>query len=131
MAQWCDYQTQLDEMAGLVADRIGAEWDIAFQSRSGPPHVPWLEPDVNDHLRTLAEQGVSDVTLMPLGFIAIIWKCSSTSTSRRPRRPRPSVSTCGAPHRLARPLPSWPASPTLPEGSHPPAHPLSVGTPCR
>jgi ferrochelatase len=70
MAQWCDYQTQLDEMAGLVADSVGAKWDIAFQSRSGPPQMPWLEPDVNDHLRSLAEQGITDVTLMPLGFIS-------------------------------------------------------------
>ncbi len=43
-------------------------WDLAFQSRSGPPSVPWLEPDVNDHLRSLAEQGVSEVVLVPIGF---------------------------------------------------------------
>lgn len=70
MAQWCDYERQLDEIARLVADRVGAEWDLAFQSRSGPPHVPWLEPDINDHLEALAEQGITDVTLMPLGFVS-------------------------------------------------------------
>ena len=70
MAQWCEYQPQLDEIADLVADRLGAEWDLAFQSRSGPPHVPWLEPDVNDHLRALADEGVVDVTLVPLGFVS-------------------------------------------------------------
>ncbi|BAN00621.1 ferrochelatase [Ilumatobacter coccineus] len=70
MAQWCDYESQLDEMARLVAGRVGADWDLAFQSRSGPPHVPWLEPDINDHLATLAEQCVTEVTLMPLGFVS-------------------------------------------------------------
>lgn len=70
MSQWCEYEPQLNEMAALVAERVGADWDLAFQSRSGPPHIPWLEPDINDHLKTLAEQGVTDVTLMPLGFVS-------------------------------------------------------------
>ena len=70
MAMWCDYESQLREMAALLAGRIGAEWDLAYQSRSGPPQVPWLEPDINDHLRSLADQGTSDVTLVPLGFIS-------------------------------------------------------------
>jgi protoporphyrin/coproporphyrin ferrochelatase len=70
MARWCDYESQLNEMAALLAERAGAEWDLAFQSRSGPPQVPWLEPDINDHLVALAESGVTDVTLVPLGFIS-------------------------------------------------------------
>jgi ferrochelatase len=70
MSQWCEYESQLNEIAALVADRVGAEWDLAFQSRSGPPHIPWLEPDINDHLKSLAEAGVTDVTLMPLGFVS-------------------------------------------------------------
>jgi ferrochelatase len=70
MAMWCDYESQLNEMAALVGDRIGAEWDLAFQSRSGPPQMPWLEPDINDHLKSLAEAGVTEVTLMPLGFVS-------------------------------------------------------------
>lgn len=70
MSQWCEYEVQLNEMAKLVAERVGAEWDLAFQSRSGPPHVPWLEPDINIHLKALAEQQVSDVTLVPLGFVS-------------------------------------------------------------
>lgn len=70
MAQWCEYEVQLNEMAALVADRVGAAWDLAFQSRSGPPQVPWLEPDINDHLRTLASDGVDRVTLVPLGFVS-------------------------------------------------------------
>ncbi len=70
MSQWCEYEPQLNEMAALVAERVGAEWDLAFQSRSGPPHLPWLEPDINDHLKTLADDGITDVTLMPLGFVS-------------------------------------------------------------
>lgn len=70
MVPWCDYTEQLAEMAALVADRLGAPWDLVYQSRSGPPRVPWLEPDVNDHLETLAGEGVTDVTLVPIGFIS-------------------------------------------------------------
>ncbi len=70
MSQWCEYEPQLNEIAALAADRIGAEWDLAFQSRSGPPQVPWLEPDINVHLRALSEQGVTEVTLVPLGFVS-------------------------------------------------------------
>lgn len=71
MAAWCEYEPQLREMSALVAERVGAQtWDLTYQSRSGPPHVPWLEPDVNDHLETLATDGVTDVTLVPLGFVS-------------------------------------------------------------
>ena len=70
MAKWCDYEQQLREIAALVADRVGAEWSLAYQSRSGPPQVPWLEPDINDHLTALAEQGIEVVTAMPLGFVS-------------------------------------------------------------
>ncbi len=71
MAAWCEYQPQLTEMGALVAARVGAgEWDLAYQSRSGPPQVPWLEPDINDHLEAIAADGVTEVTLMPLGFVS-------------------------------------------------------------
>ena len=64
------YVVQLRRVAGLVADRVGrAEWDLVWQSRSGPPHVPWLEPDVCDHLRELAKEGVPAVVLVPIGFV--------------------------------------------------------------
>lgn len=70
MSLWSEYEPQLNEMAALVAERVGAEWDLAYQSRSGPPQVPWLEPDINDHLKALADGGVTDVTLVPLGFVS-------------------------------------------------------------
>jgi ferrochelatase len=73
------YVAQLTEVAGLVAARAAADlpWDLVWQSRSGPPQVPWLEPDVNAHLRTLAAAGTTSVVLSPVGFISdhveVIW----------------------------------------------------------
>ncbi|MBO0886183.1 MAG: ferrochelatase [Acidimicrobiales bacterium] len=72
MARWCDYQVQLEEAAGLVAERLGEPhaFSVAYQSRSGPPSVPWLEPSVEDHLRHLADGGAKAVALVPIGFVA-------------------------------------------------------------
>ena len=41
-----------------------------YQSRSGPPQVPWLGPDVSDHLATLADDGVDEVVVVPVGFVS-------------------------------------------------------------
>ena len=52
--------TSMRETARLVAEAVRgprAEFDLVWQSRSGPPQVPWLEPDINDHLRALAADG--------------------------------------------------------------------------
>ncbi len=74
MAAGADYQTQLQEAARLVA--TGAEvpesqWELVYQSRSGPPTQPWLEPDVCDRIRQLHEtEGLSDVIIVPLGFVS-------------------------------------------------------------
>lgn len=71
MAQNCRYQAQLQEACRLVAPRAGAEsWQLAYQSRSGPPSQPWLEPDVCDLLRQLPAEGVRDVVVAPIGFIS-------------------------------------------------------------
>ncbi len=73
------YQEELLRSARLVVDAVapGREFDLVWQSRSGPPSVPWLEPDVNDHLRVLAEAGEKAVVLFPIGFISdhveVIW----------------------------------------------------------
>jgi ferrochelatase len=67
------YAGQQHETARLVAEAVrapGAEFDLAWQSRSGPPTVPWLEPDVNDHLRALAAAGVEAVVVTPSGFVS-------------------------------------------------------------
>jgi ferrochelatase len=73
------YNNQLEETARLVHAAAAADlgYDLVWQSRSGPPHVPWLEPDVNDHLSVLAEKGVTDVVVSPIGFVSdhleVIW----------------------------------------------------------
>lgn len=72
MASGCDYEAELLEAAALVAERSapGLAWDLVYQSRSGPPSQPWLEPDVCVHLRALAARGTTRVVLVPLGFVA-------------------------------------------------------------
>ncbi len=59
-------------VAGQAAAALGLPlaWDLAFCSRSGPPAQPWLDPDINDHLRVLAADGVRDVVLSPIGFVS-------------------------------------------------------------
>jgi ferrochelatase len=71
MAAGCDYQAQLQEAARLVSESAGIAGErLVFQSRSGPPSQPWLEPDVGDALRDLRQQGARAVILVPLGFIS-------------------------------------------------------------
>ncbi len=66
------YVAQLEEASGLVAARLRSRhpWALAFQSRSGPPSQPWLEPDIRDHLAALRARGVTEVVLVPIGFVS-------------------------------------------------------------
>jgi len=66
------YDAQLREVAGLVTAQAAPDlgWDLVWQSRSGPPHIPWLAPDVNDHLEALAAAGTTGVVVSPIGFIS-------------------------------------------------------------
>ena len=67
MAKGCRYQEQLELVARMVANSAGiSDWKLVFQSRSGPPNVPWLEPDINDHLRSLQETGTKHVVVAPV-----------------------------------------------------------------
>jgi ferrochelatase len=71
MAAGCDYERQLLETCRLTASGAGApSWRLVFQSRSGPPTQPWLEPDICEHLRELKEAGTTDVVVAPVGFIS-------------------------------------------------------------
>jgi len=72
MAGGCAYEAQLRESCRLTAEAFPAQtWELVFQSRSGPPTQPWLEPDVCDYLRTLdAGEQVADVVVAPIGFIS-------------------------------------------------------------
>jgi protoporphyrin/coproporphyrin ferrochelatase len=73
------YEAELREAARLVVEAAapGRPFDLVWQSRSGPPSVPWLEPDVNDHLRALAAAGEKAVVVFPVGFVSdhleVIW----------------------------------------------------------
>ncbi|MCX6599565.1 MAG: ferrochelatase [Acidobacteria bacterium] len=68
MADTCDYTVQLREACRLVAEACGhAEFDLVWQSRSGPPTQPWLEPDILDHLRAIAPR---NAVLAPIGFVS-------------------------------------------------------------
>jgi ferrochelatase len=67
------YVTELTEAARLITERTGARahpWSLAYQSRSGPPSQPWLEPDVCDHLGELAKSGTRAVVTIPVGFVS-------------------------------------------------------------
>jgi protoporphyrin/coproporphyrin ferrochelatase len=71
MAKGCAYERQLREVSRLVAGTAGAtHYRLAWQSRSGPPHVPWLEPDILDELDDIRKAGVEDVIVVPIGFIS-------------------------------------------------------------
>jgi ferrochelatase len=67
-----DYVAELEQVAELVAGRAapGVPWTLAYQSRSGPPSQPWLEPDIGDHLEKLDDQGVTAVAVVPIGFVS-------------------------------------------------------------
>ncbi len=79
MAQASDYQKHFTEASRLVAEGAGVAGrsGLAYQSRSGPPQVPWLEPDILDVLTELAAGGVRDVVVHPIGFISdhieVLW----------------------------------------------------------
>jgi protoporphyrin/coproporphyrin ferrochelatase len=74
------YLAQHRNAAAYVSDRVARVTghdlvhdlghDLVFCSRSGQPQVPWLEPDVNDHLERLAGDGVESVVLVPIGFVS-------------------------------------------------------------
>ncbi|MCF6737123.1 ferrochelatase [Blastococcus sp. KM273129] len=70
-----ELQAAAQQVVALAAP--GRPFDLVWQSRSGPPSVPWLEPDVNDHLEALAEAGEQAVVLFPVGFVSdhleVIW----------------------------------------------------------
>jgi protoporphyrin/coproporphyrin ferrochelatase len=81
MAQNCEYESQFREASRLVAEALGhSQWQVAYQSRSGPPNQPWLGPDIGEALTEIAaaattalpsrEGMVRDVVVVPIGFIS-------------------------------------------------------------
>jgi ferrochelatase len=88
------YSRQVVEAARLVAAEMGlaasdggpAAYDVVWQSRSGPPQVPWLEPDVVDHLDALHAARVPAVVVAPIGFVSdhveVVWDLDTESRDR-------------------------------------------------
>jgi protoporphyrin/coproporphyrin ferrochelatase len=67
------YAAELADATHLISERVrGAclPHDLVYQSRSGPPSQPWLGPDVCEHVRTLAKDGVPAVVVVPVGFVS-------------------------------------------------------------
>lgn len=70
------YVAQHRDVARLIAERVSAAtgttrpWQLVYQSRSGPPHIPWLEPDICDHLEALHEAGAGAAVMVPIGFVS-------------------------------------------------------------
>ncbi len=78
VAQACAAVAQRLVAEGIVAGTVvGTDYDQVWQSRSGPPQVPWLEPDIADHLSSLAPAGVGQVVVAPIGFVSdhleVVW----------------------------------------------------------
>ncbi|MEX0869545.1 MAG: ferrochelatase [Nitriliruptoraceae bacterium] len=70
MARHSDYEAQHLDACRLVMEDFSHDWDLVYCSRSGPPHVAWLEPDINDHLRELASAGTRAAVVVPIGFVS-------------------------------------------------------------
>jgi len=81
MAETCRYEDEINEASLLVANKVDPDKrlrrEIVWQSRSGPPSIPWLKPDINDKLEQLASEGVKAVVVSPIGFpvenFEILW----------------------------------------------------------
>jgi ferrochelatase len=70
MAQRSKYAEQLLESAREVARAAdAADWALVYQSRSGRPQDPWLEPDICDYLRAARDEGLEAAVLSPIGFV--------------------------------------------------------------
>jgi protoporphyrin/coproporphyrin ferrochelatase len=104
------YAAQHRAVAQVVMDAVAAEvpgadavgWELVFQSRSGPPSQPWLEPDVNDVIASLPDAGVRAVAIVPLGFVSdhmeVLWDLDTEAMEaaedagiRAVRTPTPGV----------------------------------------
>ncbi|WP_156960028.1 ferrochelatase [Nocardia sp. BMG51109] len=81
------YGRQVVDAARLCAGATGFDdFDVVWQSRSGPPQVPWLEPDIVDHLEALSAKGIDAVVVCPVGFVSdhleVIWDLDNEATEK-------------------------------------------------
>ncbi len=88
MAESCDYEAQLVTVLERVANGTGHQGrtELAWQSRSGPPQIPWLEPDIGDLLTRLAGDGITHVVAAPIGFLTdhfeVIWDLDTVAAEQ-------------------------------------------------
>jgi ferrochelatase len=97
------------EAARLVAESVRVhDYDVVWQSRSGPPTVPWLEPDVLDHLDALHAKAVPAVLVSPIGFVSdhveVVWDLDNEASERAAEHGMAfaRAATAGAATRFAR-----------------------------
>jgi len=70
MAARSPYVEQVEASARMIAEKLNHHhWMLAYQSRSGNPTEPWLEPDIGMAIRQLAEKGVRELIVAPIGFV--------------------------------------------------------------
>lgn len=71
MSNGCRYVKQLEQACAAVAERAGiGDWQLVYQSRSGPPSIPWLGPDILEAIREAHGQGVRELAVVPIGFVS-------------------------------------------------------------
>jgi ferrochelatase len=81
------YSRQIAEAARLVATGVGvADYDVVWQSRSGPARIPWLEPDIVDHVDSLHAKEIGAVVVCPIGFVSdhleVVWDLDTEARAR-------------------------------------------------
>ena len=105
------YVTQHRAAAGVITDRVrqlrsvDAHWDLVYQSRSGAPEIPWLEPDISDYLDDVAGE-VDGVVIVPIGFVSdhmeVVWDLDTVALAHADERGIPArrAATVGTDHRF-------------------------------
>ncbi|MEW2080899.1 ferrochelatase [Streptomyces sp. NPDC005283] len=107
------YVRQHLDVARLIADAVREEtgvehpWELVYQSRSGAPHIPWLEPDICEHLEELHAAGAPAVVMVPIGFVSdhmeVLYDLDTEATAKAAELGLPvrRASTVGADPRFA------------------------------
>ncbi|MGR4882362.1 ferrochelatase [Streptomyces sp. LARHCF249] len=107
------YVKQHLDVAAVIADEVAVRtgdahpWQLVYQSRSGAPHVPWLEPDICDHLEALHEAGAPAAVMVPIGFVSdhmeVLYDLDTEATAKAAELGLPAArsATVGADPRFA------------------------------
>lgn len=85
-ARTSNYEAELRELARLLSGAVAFDTALVFQSRSGSPEVPWLEPDVVDAIESAAREGITHVVVQPIGFtsdhVEVVWDLDRVARTR-------------------------------------------------